>query len=163
MAVELFRIDDRLIHGQVTVGWTQPLGVRFISLVDDDIAASDWEQELYKMAVPAGVDLYFDTVESAVRRLPEYLADVRKGIVLTGSVQTMRRIVDGSRRVPTVNIGGVHHRAGRQERLRYVFLTPDEERDLRAIADAGVEVTAQDLPGATPVPLSQLVSAESAA
>ena len=24
MAIELFRIDDRLVHGQVVVGWGQP-------------------------------------------------------------------------------------------------------------------------------------------
>ena len=27
MPVELYRIDDRLIHGQVVVGWGQPLNI----------------------------------------------------------------------------------------------------------------------------------------
>jgi PTS system mannose-specific IIB component/fructoselysine and glucoselysine-specific PTS system IIB component len=40
VALELFRIDDRLIHGQVVVGWGQPLDLRFIVLVDDEVAAS---------------------------------------------------------------------------------------------------------------------------
>ncbi|MGH7674871.1 MAG: PTS sugar transporter subunit IIB, partial [Gemmatimonadales bacterium] len=30
MSIRLFRIDDRLIHGQVVVGWGQPLDVRFL-------------------------------------------------------------------------------------------------------------------------------------
>ena len=34
----------------------------------------------------------------------------------------------------------IHHRAGRTQRLRYVFLTPDEEAALRALADRGVMV-----------------------
>jgi len=42
----LNRIDDRLIHGQVVVGWGQPLDVGFIVLVDDAVASSDWEREL---------------------------------------------------------------------------------------------------------------------
>ena len=29
--------------------------------------------------------------------------------------------------IRAVNVGGIHHRAGRTQRLRYVFLTPDEE------------------------------------
>ena len=41
MGVELYRIDDRLIHGQVVVGWGQPMGLGFIALVDDEVAASD--------------------------------------------------------------------------------------------------------------------------
>ena len=65
MALELYRIDDRLIHGQVVVGWGQPLDLGFIVLVDDEVAASDWEQELYRMGVPPEMDVYFDAVEAA--------------------------------------------------------------------------------------------------
>ena len=36
MPVSLYRIDDRLIHGQVVIGWGQPLGIRMVVLVDDD-------------------------------------------------------------------------------------------------------------------------------
>jgi len=159
MSVELFRIDDRLIHGQVVVGWGQPLGIQFIALVDDEIAASSWEQELYRTGVPTGVELFFDTIESAVRRLPDYLADVRPGIVLTGSVETMRALSEQSGRVEHVNVGGLHSQAGRAERLRYVYLTPDEERSLKSLGAAGVEVTAQDVPTAAPVSLSAMLAA----
>ena len=38
MTLILNRIDDRLIHGQVVVGWGQPFDVRFIVLVDDAVA-----------------------------------------------------------------------------------------------------------------------------
>src|SRR2546429_2671705 len=34
MSIALYRIDDRLIHGQVVVGWGKPLNVGFIVLVD---------------------------------------------------------------------------------------------------------------------------------
>jgi PTS system mannose-specific IIB component/fructoselysine and glucoselysine-specific PTS system IIB component len=158
MSVELFRIDDRLIHGQVVVGWGQPLGIEFIALVDDQIAASDWEQDLYRTGVPAGVELYFDSVESGVRRLPDYLADARPGIVLTGSVDAMRALSEQSGRVEHVNVGGLHSQPGRVERLRYVFLTPEEERGLKSLGDAGVEVTAQDVPTASPVPLNAMLA-----
>ena len=159
MSVELFRVDDRLIHGQVVVGWGRPLDIRFIALVDDEVAASDWEQELYRMGVPAEMDVYFDSVASASRRLPSYIADVRRGIVLTGDVETMRALAAASPGVTHVNLGGLHHRPGRTERLRYVFLTPDEEAHLRDLAAAGVEVTAQDLPSAPAIPLADLLTA----
>lgn len=163
MSVELFRIDDRLIHGQVVVGWGKPLRIRFISLVDDEVARSDWEQELYRMAVPGDVDVMFDSVEDAARRLPQYVTDARPGIVLTGDVATMHALAKQSpQSVREVNIGGLHHRPGRRERLHYVFLTPDEEEQLRALARDGVTVTAQDLPAAHPVPLDELLSRDGA-
>jgi len=42
--LELYRVDDRLIHGQVVLGWGQPLNIGFIVLVDDAVVSSDWER-----------------------------------------------------------------------------------------------------------------------
>jgi mannose/fructose/N-acetylgalactosamine-specific phosphotransferase system component IIB len=158
VTLQLYRIDDRLIHGQVVVGWGQPLGVRFIVLVDDDVAASDWEQELYRMGVPPGVDVYFHSVDDLDTRLEAYLADARPGLLLVGSIETMSRLVAKHAAIRAINVGGVHHAEGRVQRLRYVFLTPGEEAMLRLLEEHGAVVTAQDLPNARPVPLDELLA-----
>jgi len=155
--MELFRIDDRLIHGQVVVGWGQPLDIGFIVLVDDTVASSDWEQELYRMGVPPEMDVYFHSASDAIAALPKYVADARRGILLTGDIATMQRLVDGGV-VDAVNIGGIHSKPGRLQRLRYVFLSPDEESQLRVLASNGVKVSAQDLPGARSVSLPDLLA-----
>lgn len=158
MAIEVYRVDDRLVHGQVVVGWGQPLGLAFVVLVDDEVAASDWEQDLYRMGVPPEMRIYFETVAGALARLPEYQQMTQPGLLLTGDTATMRQLVDGGAGIARVNIGGVHHRAERVPRLRYVFLTPGEEADLRAIAARGIEVTAQDLPSASVVSLEDVLA-----
>ena len=158
MALELYRIDDRLIHGQVVVGWGQPLDLRFIVLVDDEVASSDWEQELYRMGVPPDMDIYFDAVETAAANLDRYQEDERRGLLLTGDITTMTRLVEAADDIRRVNVGGIHHRPGRTQRLRYVFLTPAEESQLRALAARNIEVTAQDVPAARPVPLDELLA-----
>lgn len=157
MTLVLHRIDDRLIHGQVVVGWGQPLDVAFILLVDDEVAASEWEQELYRMGVPPEMEVHFLNVSDALTRLPEYQKDPRHGILLTGDIDTMRRLTDGGD-ISSVNLGGIHHRAGRTQRLRYVFLSTDEENALREMATRGVTVSAQDVPGARPIPLDDLLA-----
>jgi PTS system mannose-specific IIB component/fructoselysine and glucoselysine-specific PTS system IIB component len=163
--IELYRIDDRLIHGQVVVGWGRPLDIGFVVLVDDEVAASDWEQELYRMGVPPEMDVYFHAVPEAAAALADYQANPRPGIVLTGDVETMRRLAlavaarDGGRStIRAVNLGGVHHRPGRTQRMRYVYLTPGEEAGLRSLAAQGIAVTAQDVPSARPVPLEDVLS-----
>jgi PTS system mannose-specific IIB component/fructoselysine and glucoselysine-specific PTS system IIB component len=157
VTLALYRIDDRLIHGQVVVGWGQPLDIEFIVLVDDMVATSDWEQELYRMGVPPEMEVYFHTANDAVAAIPKYRADSRHGILLTGDIPTMQTLVDNAG-VDAVNIGGIHSRDGRVQRLRYVFLSPDEERQLRDLAARGAKVTAQDVPGARPVSLDDLLA-----
>lgn len=156
MSLVLYRIDDRLIHGQVVVGWGQPLGIDFIVLVDDAVAASDWEQELYRMGVPPGMDVYFHSVGDAGEKLADYRTDRRRGVLLTGDIETMCHLVERDG-ITAVNLGGIHHRAGRVQRLRYVFLSAEEAQQLRALAERGVMVTAQDVPGARPIPLDELL------
>jgi PTS system mannose-specific IIB component/fructoselysine and glucoselysine-specific PTS system IIB component len=161
MGIHLYRIDDRLIHGQVVVGWGQPLNARFLILVDDLVASSDWEKELYRMAVPPEMDIYFADVDTAIRDHARYAADPRPGILIAGDTESMHRLAKGVRAIGSVNLGGIHHRAGRAEKLRYVFLTPVEEQQLRALEASGVEVTAQDVPSARAVPLSEVLEGES--
>lgn len=160
MPVELYRIDDRLIHGQVVVGWGQPLDIGFIVLVDDEVAGSDWEQELYRMGVPPEMEVHFASVDQAAARMAEFQGAAASGIVLTGDIETMRRLADAAPGITAVNLGGIHHRAGRTQRLRYIFLTPDEERALRALAARGIEVTAQDVPSARAIPLESVLTSD---
>jgi PTS system mannose-specific IIB component/fructoselysine and glucoselysine-specific PTS system IIB component len=155
MSIRLFRIDDRLIHGQVVVGWGQPLDVRFLVLVDDEVRDSDWEQDLYRMGVPPELEIVFASIAEAIDRLPRWQGDDRAGILLTGDIETMASLCNGSSLVRQVNVGGIHHRSGRTERLRYVYLTDQEARRLKELAARGVAVTAQDVPTARPVPLAE--------
>jgi len=157
VAIEVYRIDDRLVHGQVVVGWGQPLALGFIVLVDTTVAESEWEQDLYRMGVPPEMSVYFETTAGALARLADYRRRPQHGLLLTGDTSTMRALVEGDAGITRVNLGGLHHRAGRTPRLRYVFLDAAEEADLRAVAARGVDVSAQDVPGATPVPLSDLL------
>jgi PTS system mannose-specific IIB component/fructoselysine and glucoselysine-specific PTS system IIB component len=156
MSLALVRLDDRLIHGQVVVGWGQPLNVAFIILVDDEVRDSAWEQDLYRMGVPPSIEVVFASVEEARRRIPDWEADPRVGILLAGDIDTMTALVAGGN-IPRVNIGGIHHRTGRSERLRYVYLTDEEAAKLRRFASDGIEVTAQDVPTARAVPIGEFL------
>jgi mannose/fructose/N-acetylgalactosamine-specific phosphotransferase system component IIB len=153
MSIALYRLDDRLIHGQVVVGWGKPLNVGFIVLVDDAVRSSEWEQELYRMGVPPEIEVVFASTEEALQRLPEWEGDPRVAILVVGNIDTLAALTANSHRVPRVNVGGVHHRPGRSERLRYVYLTDAEAAQLKTLAARGVRVTAQDVPTAAPVPL----------
>src|ERR1700686_5265169 len=139
MGIHLYRIDDRLIHGQGVIGWVQPLKPRFLILLVDLVPSSDWEKELYRMAVPPEMDIYFADVATAIRAPSRYAADPRPGILIAGDTESMHRLAVGVRAIGSVNLGGIHHRAGRSEKLRYIFLTPTEEEQLRALEASGVE------------------------
>jgi len=166
VSLELYRVDERLLHGQVVVGWGERLGVDYYVVVDAELAASEWEQDLYLSSVPEGVDVLFldpGAPEEELRRAGE-----REGVgcLLTRGTAAMRRLAErGFLDGVTVNVGGL--RAGRDRDLRvtdYVHLSPAERDDLRVVADRAGDVEARDLPDSRPVPLeSSLTETEEAA
>jgi mannose/fructose/N-acetylgalactosamine-specific phosphotransferase system component IIB len=160
MPIVLFRVDERLIHGQVVVGWGGPLHADRMVVVDDELAASPWEQELYCLGVPPEIEARFHPVDEARAELEAWKADPRRTIVLVRDVATARRVAEsGALAGEEVNLGGIHHAEGRAQVLPYLYLRPAERDALHEIAALGATVAARDLPASRRVPLDELPGA----
>jgi PTS system mannose-specific IIB component/fructoselysine and glucoselysine-specific PTS system IIB component len=152
-------VDERLIHGQVVVGWGNQLHPDRIVVVDDSLADSAWEQDLYALGLPARLDAVFVGVDVARSSLRAWRAEKARVVLLTRDVHTMRRIAEhGALRGEEVNIGGLHHAPGRHAVLPYVHLSDAERREVRRLAEEGAIVSARDLPNARGVGIEQLLS-----
>jgi mannose/fructose/N-acetylgalactosamine-specific phosphotransferase system component IIB len=110
------------------------------------------------MAVPDDVQIIFAGVQEAIANLARWMADPRPGMLLTADLATMAALHDA---VPAVvhqiNLGGLHHRSGRVERLRYIYLGDTDEALLRRLGRDGAEISAQDLPTTPAVDLETLL------
>lgn len=125
-------------------------------MVDDELATSEWEQDLYRLGA-AGSEVLFASVAEARDNLAEWRAAPERSILLTKDTGTMRRLAEGgSMHGEAVNLGGLRHGPGRSEVLTYLHLSEGDVNDLEALAEAGVEVTARDLPDAHKVGLESL-------
>jgi mannose/fructose/N-acetylgalactosamine-specific phosphotransferase system component IIB len=161
MPIVLLRVDERLIHGQVVVGWGEQLHMDRIVVVDDEISDSAWEQELYCLGVPPAVEASFLDVKAARELLPHWKQDDRRRIVLLRNVDALERLsAGGALEGVEVNLGGIHSAPGRERVLPYLFLDADDRDRLRRIAASGVKITARDLPGSRAVPVDHLLGGE---
>jgi PTS system mannose-specific IIB component/fructoselysine and glucoselysine-specific PTS system IIB component len=160
MPLDLFRIDERLLHGQVIVGWGERLGIEYYLVVDDDLAASEWEQELYESGMSDSTTVVFASVEETVRQFAALDARKGRGALLTRDTAVMRDLADrGLLADRSVNVGAIHMGDGRRKALDYVYLGDEEAEDLKAIARQVATVSARDLPSSRQVPLKELLHA----
>ena len=158
MAVLLYRVDERLIHGQVVIGWGTGLDPDRIVVVDDELAASTWEQELYTLGLPEDVAASFESVDRARAALADWAGNGERILLLTRDLATMRRVgAGGLLKGREVNIGGIHHAPGREKVLPYVFLGAAERDEIRALVRDGARVVARDLPAARGVTAPELL------
>jgi mannose/fructose/N-acetylgalactosamine-specific phosphotransferase system component IIB len=158
MSVVLFRIDERLIHGQVVVGWGGQLHPDRIIVVDDAIADSEWEQDLYCLGMPPDVAAEFVTAAEARVRLDGWRSGSERVLVLSKDAATMLALGRGGLlRGAEINVGGLHHAPGRREVLPYVYLSGEEAAALSELAGEGADISARDLPNARRVPLAEML------
>jgi PTS system mannose-specific IIB component/fructoselysine and glucoselysine-specific PTS system IIB component len=161
VSVVLYRVDERLIHGQVVVGWGGQLKPDRIIVVDDDLAGSAWEQELYTLGLPGDLASEFHTVADARDLLADWRSNAERMFVLTRDVATMVRLAEGGLMSGVeVNLGGIHHAPGRRPVLPYLYLNEAELANIGALAASGVAVSARDLPNSRRVEAGQLVPVE---
>jgi mannose/fructose/N-acetylgalactosamine-specific phosphotransferase system component IIB len=153
------RVDERLIHGQVVLGWANHLSLTHYVIVDDDLAESDWERDLYDLAVPPTAIAEFLGVEEAATRLRESSGAGRGSMVLARDLETVVRLAraDALEGIE-VNIGGIHPDADRKQVLSYVHLSRKDLDRIRWLVAHGITVYAQDLPTSTRVDAETLVS-----
>jgi len=157
VSLTLVRLDDRLIHGQVVVGWGNALEADRILLIDDKVASLPWERDLYRLGVPSNMQVDFVSLDEAPAALAETVKSNKRVIVVVADVDTLVRVCKSSDVVRRVNIGGLHEGEGRRRRLRYVFLSDAESESLKMLESHGIEVTARDVPSAKAIPLSEFV------
>lgn len=158
MPIVLLRVDERLIHGQVVVGWGGPLHADRIVVVDDAIAASTWEQELYCLGVPPEMEASFVSVDDARRQVAQWRDGGKRVIALVRDIATAERLAEGGTLAgDEVNLGGIHNGEGRSRVLPYLHLGGGDLDALRRIAATGAVVSARDLPATRAVPLDELL------
>jgi len=151
----LARVDERLLHGQVSAGWVPILGVRRILVADDALAADDWERDLVASAAPPGIEVEIRSLADAVLRLRE--ADEERALLLVRNPRGMLALVQAGAPITAVNLGGLHYHEGARRFLDYVFLTPEDIEALEGLVRNHVHVKAQDLPGHPGIEIDRLL------
>ncbi len=152
----IVRIDDRLIHGQVTAGWVRPLGIQRIVLVNDKVALDPLQREIYSLAVPPGIEVKIMTIEEAISYLKNSL-DTKKTIVLVESPRDALKLIEGDIKINKINVGGLHYETGKQTLTSYIFLSEEDLRCIALLIKKGVILEGQEIPGSPKLLLNTLL------
>jgi mannose/fructose/N-acetylgalactosamine-specific phosphotransferase system component IIB len=142
----IWRIDDRLIHGQVIIGWCGQLPIEQLIVLDDEIAVTDWEKNLMLMAAPPGLPtliLQTSEISSFLKQLND---KTNLTLILFKSPQTIQTLLKQKVNFTKINIGGIHFREDRVEFLPYLYLSKEEVQIFKELMEAGIYFECQDLP-----------------
>jgi mannose/fructose/N-acetylgalactosamine-specific phosphotransferase system component IIB len=155
--IVLFRIDDRLIHGQVVVGWGNALRTERIVLADDEVASNEWERSLYAAAAPPEIKVSVLSLEEAARQFRGGVYDREKTILVVRHPRSVVALMNLGLEVRDVNVGGLHFREGAEKVAEGVYLDAEARGILRDLVKRGIRLDGRALPTSEPVTLNSLV------
>lgn len=81
------RIDERMIHGQITTAWSKALDVSGIVVADDEVAADELTKNALLMTAPAGRKVAVRSVEETIKLLTDPRADKMKILLIVRNPQ----------------------------------------------------------------------------
>lgn len=146
MPIVLARIDDRLIHGQVTEGWFKKLPPDIVIVVSNSVAESKWQGELCLAALPVCYNGCVVNVQDAPAAINDSAKADKAVYVLFESPKDAYEAVHHGAGITELNVGGMHAGQGKTEFSNYIFLDKEDVSCLRALRDAGVSLNFRDLP-----------------
>jgi len=143
--IALARVDDRLMHGQVSVGWVPHLHATVVVVANDRVAADPMLSGICQ-ACSSGVRVEVLSVAEAARRAAgsDWAHDTV--LVLFENLQDARRALDAGLTLARLNLGGLRHDAGRLCICDGVTLDNEDCDILRDFARRGVEVDVRLMP-----------------
>lgn len=157
--LSLVRVDDRLIHGQVVLGWIPHLKVDLVLVASAAAAEDPVQVTLMSLALPGGVGLEVLPPAQAARHPALLAADKRRVLVLVPGPREALELLDAGARFDRVNVGGMHYTAGKVQLGKAVFLSAEDKESLRALSRRGAALEGRALPGEAAVDLAEALGA----
>ncbi|MFA6315792.1 MAG: PTS sugar transporter subunit IIB [Elusimicrobiota bacterium] len=157
MPIALFRIDDRLVHGQVVEGWLPHLKAVEVVVVSDAAAKDETQSLLMRIALPDEVGLKVLRVDEAVPYLDSCSAAAHRVLVLAPGPRQILGLLERGMRMETVNVGGMHYSAGKVQLGKAIFLSDEDKQALSEIGRRGVRLEGRAVPGEPEADLLELL------
>ena len=131
MNITVFRIDDRLIHGQIVTAWLHYADAKQIVVADDKAANDSFSQSLLKMATPKGIKLRIVNLSDGKKLVEESDSDDKTLFLVRGPVEA-NSVLENNDVVKTINVGNLNMRKGKEKILDNLWVY---EEDIEAFKD----------------------------
>ncbi|WP_294892142.1 PTS sugar transporter subunit IIB [uncultured Gilliamella sp.] len=157
MPINVARIDDRLIHGQVITTWVKNYDIEQVLVINDKVAGDKVQQSVLTMSAPPGLKVLVFGVQQFIEILKKTPIKKRTMLLFTNSID-VNALVEGGLSLEKVNVGGMRMQDGRHQLSRAVSVTPEEEQAFKSLIAKNIPVEVQMVPKDPIVDLQSLLN-----
>ena len=154
MPIVFSRVEERLIHGQVSYSWSTVFNFDAFVVIDNSSATDLLQRSLLELACPPGKKLFIYTEEEAIKNINT----INQSLFLVAKYpETYLNLYKNGVTFTNLNIGSINHRPNTKEVYRTLWLTDADIQALKELMDLGVECEMQKLPTEKVINLRKLI------
>lgn len=157
--IQLIRIDDALLHGQVAVFWINSSGSNMILIADDKYASTPMLKMSLQVGKPKGIAMKILTVSDAIAYLNSEEGQKKKILLITSSVKDALSIAESISERPELNIGGIRNGEGKRRFSNRIHIDQAQADDLKKIIQLGFKGSLRETPMNDGILLEDVVKA----
>jgi PTS system mannose-specific IIB component len=151
-SVLFLRIDDRLIHGQVIVGWLPVVRPEVLLVVNKKISDDFMRQEMMSLSMPVEIELEFVSPDDISSENVK-----EKTFILVTSPEDAWKCLEKGIKPETFNVGGMHSRDNKEELFEALHVDHSDRKHFNLILETGTSPIFQPTPQNEPVLLSDIL------
>jgi PTS system mannose-specific IIB component len=157
--IQLTRVDDRLIHGQVMTKWAKGLGLNAIFIIDNDVAKDDFMKQIYiSSGSRSGLTIKVFNTSDVCKYWEETKFEDYKVLLLFKSVTAVYEAINNGLLIEELNVGGVSKKKDSNSIISSVSLTDYEIGLLNELAQSQkMEIYFQTIPDSNKIMLKDWI------
>ena len=159
MPIVHFRVDQRLIHGQVAIAWSKITNPNHIIVANDEVANDKTQQAILKLAAPKQVRLSMVPVDKAIAYMNRGLQSNENVFLLVRDVIDANRFFAGGLQYAELNIGNMGHKKNSLALTKKLYALPEEIQSIKEMVEKQVYCYAQILPSDKKEDLGPIIKA----
>lgn len=144
--IVLFRVDHRLLHGQVVFSWTNALNPDCFLVANDEVVNDELRKTTLKLGKPAGTKLVIKSIEDSIAAINAGKTDKYRLFIVVSNVADAVRMALACDQITHIDLGGTKPGPGTHAVSRMVNLTDEEEGLLADAQTKGIDVFLQGVP-----------------
>ncbi|AGK98661.1 PTS sugar transporter subunit IIB [Clostridium pasteurianum] len=150
--IQLTRVDNRLVHGQIAVIWRAYLRANLILVPDDNVMKNKMLMELMKMTTRAsGANVIFCYVKD-IKQIVDNVNN-EKVFIVCRTPQIARQLVDSEINIVEISVGNMYNTNGKRLLASNVYVDNNDLKDIEYIKAKGVDIYIQDMPNTKKIKL----------
>ena len=158
----LVRIEDHLIHGQITTAWIADSKANRIVISSDEVANDPLQRTIINVTAPPKIKVDVLSAEQTIQKAKSGAWDRERIFILCKYPSDVLPLVKAGLDIKEVNVGNVggmtQYKSGpRKQIFKSIAITEDDEKILRELLQAGVKLEVRVVPRDRRIDLAALL------